>query len=103
MVARCVRISLFALVVSLTGCLDYSEELVLKPDGSGSLSLDFTIDLSYLEEVSKALGEAPDEDDFAGPTEEEIREYAGWLGMDPDHDKDSPPRPPSLSPSHNII
>ncbi|MCA8923862.1 MAG: hypothetical protein KDD82_18775 [Planctomycetes bacterium] len=74
MVARCVRIGLFALLVSLTGCLEYGEELVLKADGSGSLTLDFTIDLSYLEEVSKALGEQPNEEDFAGPTEEEIRE-----------------------------
>jgi len=74
MVARCVRIGLFALLVTLTGCLEYTEELTLKPDGSGTLSLDFTIDLSYLEDVSKALGEAPSEEDFAGPTEEEIRE-----------------------------
>ncbi|MEZ6184337.1 MAG: hypothetical protein R3F62_04905 [Planctomycetota bacterium] len=74
MVARCVWIGLVALVLSLTGCLDYKEELTLKADGSGSLNLDFTIDLGYLEKVSKALGEAPNEEDFAGPTEEEIRE-----------------------------
>lgn len=63
-----------AAALSLTGCLDYAEELILNPDGSGKLTIDFTIDMSYMEEVSKVLGDEPDPEDMRGPTKEEVME-----------------------------
>ena len=61
-----------ALPLALAGCLDYREQLEIKPDGSGTLQIDFVADLSVLGEVSKAIGEAPNEEDTKGPTREEI-------------------------------
>ncbi len=56
----------------LTGCLDYREVLTLNKDGSGTLRVDFVVDLGILSEVSRALGEEPDPKEMAGPTREEI-------------------------------
>jgi hypothetical protein len=64
---------LFSLTL-LSGCLDYGEELTLNKDGSGRLKLDFTVDMAYMGEVSKALGEEPSPDEMRGPTREEIME-----------------------------
>ena len=66
-----------ALLLPLTlfaGCLDYTEELTLNKNGSGRLKLDFTVDMAYMGEVSKAMGEEPTPDDMRGPTREEIME-----------------------------
>jgi hypothetical protein len=56
----------------LSGCLDYREVLTLAADGSGSLRIDFVVDLAVLSEVSRALGEEPDPQEMAGPTRDEI-------------------------------
>lgn len=72
---RTIRLgTLAAAALSLAGCLDYAEELVLKPDGSGHLTIDFTIDMSYMEEVTKVLGDTPDPEEMRGPTKEEVLE-----------------------------
>lgn len=71
------RLSLAACAVALlplAGCLDYGEELVLNADGSGKLTIDFTIDMSYMEEVTKVLGDTPDPEELRGPTKEEVME-----------------------------
>lgn len=65
----------------LAGCLDYSEELTLNKDGSGRLKLDFTVDMSYMAEVSKALGEEPSAEELRGPTREEILEGLSVEGV----------------------
>jgi hypothetical protein len=73
-----------ALLLSLTllaGCLDYGEELTLNKDGSGRLKLDFTVDMSFMGEVSKALGEEPSPDEMRGPTREEIMEGLNVEGI----------------------
>lgn len=73
-----------ALLLSLTlftGCLDYAEELTLNKDGSGRLKLDFTVDMAYMGEVSKALGEQPSPDEMRGPTREEIMEGLNVEGI----------------------
>jgi hypothetical protein len=57
-----------------SGCLDYSEMLTLNPDGSGKLQIDFTLDMGYMEQISKALGDEPDPDELRGPTREEVVE-----------------------------
>lgn len=61
-------------LVLLAGCLDYSEELTLNKDGSGRVKLDFTVDMTYMGEVSRALGEEPSAEEMRGPTREEIME-----------------------------
>lgn len=61
-------------LLPLAGCLDYAEELVLNPDGSGKLTIDFTIDMKYMEEVTKVLGDTPDPEELRGPTKEEVME-----------------------------
>ena len=58
----------------LSGCLDYGEELVLAPDGSGTLRVDFTADMKFMADVSRALGDEPTPEDLRGPTREEILE-----------------------------
>ena len=65
----------------LSGCLDYGEELTLNKDGSGRLKLDFTVDMAFMGEVSKALGEEPSPDEMRGPTREEIMEGLGVEGI----------------------
>lgn len=65
----------------LAGCLDYSEELSLNKDGSGRLKLDFTVDMSYMAEVSRALGEEPSPEELRGPTREEIMEGLNVEGV----------------------
>jgi len=66
--------ALLLLPLALAGCLDYAEEMRLNPDGSGTLRLDFTIDMDYMAQISHALGEEPNEEELRGPTEEEIME-----------------------------
>lgn len=65
----------------LAGCLDYSEELSLNKDGSGRLKLDFTVDMSYMADVSRALGEEPSAEELRGPTREEIMEGMNVEGI----------------------
>ncbi|MCO5167513.1 MAG: hypothetical protein M9894_14295 [Planctomycetes bacterium] len=68
-------------LVLLAGCLDYSEELTLNKDGSGRLKLDFTVDMSFMAEVSKAMGEEPSPEEMRGPTREEIMEGLNVEGI----------------------
>ncbi|HBP20571.1 MAG TPA: hypothetical protein DEA08_22625 [Planctomycetes bacterium] len=68
----CLLAFLVLLVTSTTGCLDYREHLILKEDGSGSLQIDFLVDLGILNEISKALGEKPDPAATQGPTKDEV-------------------------------
>ena len=68
-------------LVLLAGCLDYSEDLTLNKDGSGRLKLDFTVDMSYMAEVSRALGEEPSAEELRGPTREEIMEGLNVEGI----------------------
>ncbi len=60
------------LSVFLTGCLDYREVLTLAADGSGTLQIDFVVDLAVLGEISRLLGEEPEPGDMRGPTREEM-------------------------------
>lgn len=71
-----VLVSLFGalLCLSSSGCLDYAEMLTLNPDGSGKLRIDFTLDMGYMEKISKALGDEPHPDELRGPTREEVTE-----------------------------
>lgn len=70
------RLGLCALLplVLLAGCLDYTEELTLNKDGSGRIKVDFTVDMGFMAEVSKALGEEPSPEELRGPTREEVME-----------------------------
>lgn len=61
-----------AFTTALTGCLDYREVLTLTADGSGTLQIDFVVDLGILGEISRLLGENPGPGDIAGPTREEM-------------------------------
>lgn len=62
------------LCLSASGCLDYAEMLTLNADGSGKLRIDFTLDMGYMEKISKALGDEPHPDELRGPTREEVTE-----------------------------
>jgi hypothetical protein len=52
---------LLGVLLPLTGCLDYDEVLTLKADGSGSIRVDFTVDLTF-EGKLKTLMTPPDPD-----------------------------------------
>lgn len=68
------KILLFALLLpTFTGCLDYREHLILLKDGSGTLKIDFVVDLGILNEISAALGEKPDPNATKGPTKSEVK------------------------------
>jgi hypothetical protein len=69
---RCPTLVLLLLLPLFTGCLDYREHLLLAKDGSGSLKIDFVVDLSILNDISVALGEKPDPAATKGPTKEEV-------------------------------
>lgn len=71
---RCAALLCSLLLLCTTGCLDYREHLILKEDGSGSLQIDFLLDLGVLAEISTALGEKPDPAAAQGPTQAEIKE-----------------------------
>ena len=71
---RCAALLFSLLLLCTTGCLDYREHLVLKEDGSGSLQIDFLLDLGVPAEISTALGEQPDPAAAQGPTKAEIQE-----------------------------
>ena len=58
---------------NLVGCIDYREQLTLKKDGSGSLRVDFLLNLEVMNEISKVLGEKPDPEATQGPSEKEIK------------------------------
>lgn len=70
--SRWFALLLAIIILPLTGCLDYREHLVLKKDGSGTLRIDFVVDLGLMGEISKALGEKPDPESMQGPTKAEI-------------------------------
>ncbi|RMG07627.1 MAG: hypothetical protein D6731_23425 [Planctomycetota bacterium] len=61
-----------ALCLTLSGCLDYREQIRLEPDGSGTMVVDFLVDLGLMNEVAKAFGDEPDPAAQKGPTREEI-------------------------------
>jgi hypothetical protein len=71
---RCAALLFALLLLCTTGCLDYREHMTLKKDGSGTLKIDFVLDLGVLAEISTALGEKPDPAAAQGPTKEEILE-----------------------------
>lgn len=69
------RLRAAALVLApllLAGCLDYTETLTLEKDGGGTLAFDFTVDMSYMADVSRAIGDEPTPEDTRGPTREEV-------------------------------
>jgi hypothetical protein len=68
-------------LVLLAGCLEYSEELSIEKDGSGKIKLDFTVDMGFMAEVSRALGEEPTEEELRGPTRDEIMEGLNVEGI----------------------
>ncbi len=49
-------------LVPLAGCLDYEETLSVAGDGSGTLSVDLKLDLTFMTEIQK-LDPAPDSED----------------------------------------
>jgi hypothetical protein len=59
----------FSSLIFLTGCLDYDEILTLKSDGSGSVRVEFTVDLAFEAKLKKLMtpepapGEKPPEQD----------------------------------------
>ena len=69
-----------ACLLSMAGCIDYEENIKINPDGSGTFTLDFEMDMG---EVQKLLGEgmeapSPDEPADEGdgdgmPSEDELR------------------------------
>jgi hypothetical protein len=72
--ARPLAIAAVALGLALlTGCLDYDETLTLNADGSGSMALDETIDLSFEDEIKKVRPPEEGEDSTVQlPKKEEI-------------------------------
>jgi hypothetical protein len=72
---RSARAGLLVLLpLFLAGCLDYGEELTIEKDGTGTLKLDFVVDMAYMAEVSRALGDQPSPEEMRGPTKEEIQQ-----------------------------
>jgi hypothetical protein len=74
--------TLLAIPLLLTGCLDYSEQLQLQRDGSGTLGIDFTIDMSFMEDIARAIGDNPDPEEMRGPTREEVMAGLEVEGID---------------------
>jgi len=66
-------VALALLVSSLAGCIDYRERLTLREDGSGTLVVDFVVDLGIMQTVARLVGDEPDPEDSKGPTADEIR------------------------------
>ena len=77
-----------ACLLSMAGCIDYEENIKINPDGSGTFTLDFEMDMS---EVQKLLGEGmgeptPAEPDTEGgedgmPSEEELTKQFSAEGI----------------------
>jgi hypothetical protein len=65
----------------LSGCLDYSEALSLRSDGSGTLEATFSIDMGLMGELSQALGEVVDPAELVGPTRDEVLEALSVEGV----------------------
>jgi hypothetical protein len=59
--------------LSLSGCLEHEETLALKSDGSGTLAIDETIDLSVEDELKKVFPEYDPSDGLKLPTKDEIK------------------------------
>ena len=60
------------LALTVSGCLDYREQLTLREDGGGTLQIDFVVNLGLMGEISEALGEKPDPEAMQGPTKDEV-------------------------------
>lgn len=69
-------------VLSLTGCLEHEEVLTLKSDGSGTLSIDETIDLSVEDELKKVVPELDPSDGLKLPTKDEIKKSLTAEGVE---------------------
>jgi hypothetical protein len=52
----------FAVLLALGGCIDGDETLTLAGDGSGTVKLDFTLDLSFVEKLKKLEPDVGGED-----------------------------------------
>jgi hypothetical protein len=75
------------LTLLLAGCLDYRERLTLNKDGSGSMVIDFVVDLGLMNEVAKAFGDQPDPNATKGPTKEEILKGLKVKGITVDEER----------------
>src|SRR2546423_11198352 len=53
---------LLAIALPLAGCVEYDEVLTIAADGSGSMSVDLTLDLAFVEKLHKLAGDAETED-----------------------------------------
>lgn len=84
--ARCTLLAV-CFAVLLTGCLDYRERLTLNKDGSGSMVIDFVVDLGLMNDVARAFGDEPDPNATKGPTKEEILKGLKVKGIKVDEDR----------------
>lgn len=65
-----------AVVFAITGCIDYTEELTLNADGSGSVKMHVVMDKAFLrdmEQLAGETGEGTEEEDEEICSEEEMR------------------------------
>jgi hypothetical protein len=86
--ARSALIVAMCLITTLlSGCLDYRERLTLKEDGSGSMVIDFVVDVGLITEVAKAFGDQPDPNATKGPTRDEILKGLQVKGIKVDKEK----------------
>jgi hypothetical protein len=65
-------VAVCSLASASSGCLDYREVLTFNHEGGGRLEAELTLDMGLMRELSLTLGEAPGDDDLAGPSREEI-------------------------------
>ncbi len=67
--------------LSLAGCLDYREQMTLRKDGSGRLTIDFVVNLGLMTEIAAAFGDKPDPNSAKGPSREEILQGLRTKGL----------------------
>lgn len=79
--------AIICLTSLLSGCLDYRERLTLKADGSGTLMIDFVVDLGLMNQVAQAFGDQPDPNATKGPTRDEILKGLKVKGIHVDEEK----------------
>lgn len=73
---RMMAVLILAAVFALTGCIDYTEELTLNADGSGSVKMHIVMDKAFLrdmEQLSGEYGDSTEEDNEEICSEEEMR------------------------------
>jgi hypothetical protein len=79
--------AIVCLTTLLSGCLDYRERLTLNEDGSGTLVIDFVVDLGLMNQVAQAFGDQPDPNATKGPTRDEILRGLKVKGIHVDEEK----------------